>query len=1120
MSKTDLNNIVQNISLSEDSNNLLNSSDISDSDNANWNPYTDGTAEKYANELGIVLDNDSNIWDNISENKNTKQKSKKETVNKLNKINVVSNNKQSAANVLDNKKMENKTNKNRDFNIFDENDIINKFFYVNGINTKKIKTKDKSSFINNIGNYINYCNNKCSFYEVLFKNQFVKLYFDIDKVIDEEQLETFINIAKHYNSSVSISGYITDKNIYYKITDTLAALSNNYDKLKYFINYKEPNSIINKIQYRDKDTGEYVVKDNNKQINTISLHIVYYDTCFDYSTFCKKKQKIIMKDKYKNIQNVIDHSVYNDGRLFRHICCDKIIYINYLCGKNKGDNKGVKLDENNTKANISIDELYKQQIIQRLDITDKNKVVLNNISDIMDIINTDKNIIPKAANVNKDNSRKQNNSISPADYNVRKYIKELLTEFCYDTTNKGLYKTLTNVIPYNELSMYGTNHFMEIYKEIYNSRNHKTIDNIDEIFNKLSACHYRTTNTNNIDNKSRGLMYCLTYLKTLIVNKYYDDKDKAQRKLFKKSLLFYCDNKLIQTVRTIAAEDNNNNNNIEKSAYDYCEELAANVDNDYYDLSHNDEKPINKTLQYKITILNEIIKYYIRRYNINKSKANEYKASNKLNYLESNSLIDITLSTFYKELYLTKILFNFNEGFLYIRNVNDFGIYKYSDTNFSQRISCFIGHDIDLKQYKLIIRKIFHLNNPNYNDSYKLFNLTYLEDDLISYDELAANIVAKFIKQKDNIILDLFKETYYNGYTDISRLFEDYEKYMFLYSHEDIKKGQFIKELLYTDIFSKFTQHYQYIRLYYGDGSTLKSSEHRLYENIIDSEILVFRADKEEILSQYNGIYKMAKFLTIEELPDSFNDLSKFINKLKDICQHGETSINIKFTPQFNYYCDTRLLLNTNHEEIIDKLLYNKDEAILKRFVISHKIKPVTENGRYYTQLFGALSRNKLFCKEYAKWIYAKKDTYEFTFNIADEDELIKLNNISKEVILSEEEDKYNFLKCINEYNTIKVYLSKEDINNSRYVYRIAVKDVYKEFCKYLSENNIKPIKQPLFIKKYVNKYTKQRKNYYENINIRKTTLIYYVEELVKLREEDKTINDITNNKIDLSDYI
>ena len=87
-------------------------------------------------------------------------------------------------------------------------------------------------------------------------------------------------------------------------------------------------------------------------------------------------------------------------------------------------------------------------------------------------------------------------------------------------------------------------------------------------------------------------------------------------------------------------------------------------------------------------------------------------------------------------------------------------------------------------------------------------------------------------------------------------------------------------------------------------------------------------------------------------------------------------------------------------------------------------------------------------------------------------------------------------------------------------MYRIAVKDVYKEFCKYLSENNIKPIKQPLFIKKYVNKYTKQRKNYYENINIRKTTLIYYVEELVKLREEDKTINDITNNKIDLSDYI
>ena len=160
MSKTDLNNIVQNISFTEDSDNLLNNSDISDSDNANWNPFTDGTAEKYANEVSV---NDSNIWDNISENKNTKQKSKEETVNKLDKITVVSNIKESAANVLINNKMEkqteNKTNKNRDFNIFDENDIINKFFYVGSINTKKIKTKDKSSFINNIGKYINYCNN-------------------------------------------------------------------------------------------------------------------------------------------------------------------------------------------------------------------------------------------------------------------------------------------------------------------------------------------------------------------------------------------------------------------------------------------------------------------------------------------------------------------------------------------------------------------------------------------------------------------------------------------------------------------------------------------------------------------------------------------------------------------------------------------------------------------------------------------------------------------------------------------------------------------------------------------------------------------------------------------------
>lgn len=996
-------------------------------------------------------------------------------------INALTNTYDKATNVLYKDKNMNieqkdKQTKNRDYSIFNDDDINNKFFYVNTCVSRTIKSCNKHEIINKIGNYIKNSINKYSVYEVLFKHQLVKLYFDIDKPITKEQLKTFVDIARCYNSGVSISGYITNKDVYNVIHETLVALHNSYNKLYYFINYKEPQDIL-----------------NNNKINTLSLHIVYCDTCFDYSTFCKKKQRIIMKDEYKNIQDVIDHSVYNDGRLFRHICCDKIIV------NKQGDNKRVKQDDN-AVSNVSINMLYKQQLIQRLDITDKNKVTLNNIRDIMDIVTNDKNVVnttqgTKATNVN-------DHMMTPADYTIRGYIKELLEEFCYDTTNKGLYKTLTNFIPYNELTMYGTNNFMDMYMSIYNSRKHKTEDNITEIFTKLSSCHYDKVKQH--DNKARGLCYCLTYLKTSIVNKYYRSNDKEHRKMFKKSLLFYSNNDMLKLIRTMDAQGTND----EKSAYDYYDDLAQ-VTEEYLMGNATNVCDIKHTLQYKITILNEIIKYYILRYNINKSKANAYKASNKFMNININGFTDTSKSIFYKELYLTKILFNFNNSCLYIRNINDIEICKYSDRDFINELSLFVGHDIDIKQYMYILKTIYHVDNPLYKDSYNTLKLDYLDEEPMSDEVLATNVVEFLDGKKDHEISKLFVNTYGNN---ISRLYEDFENYMFLYSHENIDKGRFIKELLYTDIFNKFTIPYQYIRLYYGDGSNLKTSEYKLYENIIDNKNHALKADKEDMFSQFNGIYKLAKFLLIEEVPDAYHDLTKFINKLKDLCQHGETTINMKYKNAFKAYSSTRLMLNTNHEELIDKLLYNKDTSILKRFVIAHRIKPVIDETGLFTQLFGALTRYKPFCKEYAKWVYAKKDTYKFMYNINNENELIKLNNVSKEVKQSEEDNKYNFLKCIDKNNTTHVYLNKNDFDNRRFVYRIAVKDVYNMFCKYLSENNVKAIKYPMFLKNYVNKYVNKKKHCYISTGKRIDSEIYYVEELIELREEDKTIYDINNN--------
>ena len=409
------------------------------------------------------------------------------------------------------------TNENREDYIYYTTDLYSS-------NVKKI-SKTNYNNINDLEDKI--CYEKypnLPFYEVLYREAPVSLYFnviikDINN-FDIKSFDTFYKIC-HDNKSIgklTISGYIKDIYLYEHILgwcDRLSVKVNSwyYNELIYDINYLNKNNIND---FKDKYANYKNILNNNYICN---LHIVYTCSYINYSIlndFCKGN--IVLNEKYKNINNIIDKSCYKNNQKFELF----YIYCPYDADSvSETDiNYNYQLIQSYIPKNIKYSKLdvfvnkSNNQIIKTTNKETDSDSSYSSYDDTAEMLFGNENKQTETSNNNISNNTITQipKLLSEEIIKLKQYIKELLNLVCKYKGFGNAYNEIMNYIPYNEKSMYGTTYFFDVYNEEYNSIDHNTPEDIDKIY-------YNKYN--------RGLCSCLSKIDNYIYYNYYDKTDNS-----------------------------------------------------------------------------------------------------------------------------------------------------------------------------------------------------------------------------------------------------------------------------------------------------------------------------------------------------------------------------------------------------------------------------------------------------------------------------------------------------------------------------------------------------------------------------------------------------------------
>lgn len=486
-----------------------------------------------------------------------------------------------------------------------------------------------------------------------------------------------------------------------------------------------------------------------------------------------------------------------------------------------------------------------------------------------------------------------------------------------------------------------------------------------------------------------------------------------------------------------------------------------------------------------IRYMKEVERMYLIRYKLNESKSSYYKFMDmKEEYYKKGLIEHIKLSQHYRSLYILKIMFT-HEGDYYLKmDNNKFIRFDKNNAKVADQIKRLLNIN-KLENFNLYneVRIIKTLNEQNNNDNnYDMINLNYFTDKI-------------------------------NNYTNDD--FIEFEKVLFDETFKDKECGKFAKDILYFDIFNKFTIGYNIVVGYYGNGANCKTAEAMLYSNIIDNNnYVMFPMMQNYCKEQILPILKN-KFICLEELAKDNKMFNNMIDKIKNNSQPGEKTTREMHGNDVNIFVECRHRFNTNNSTLLFK--YAKDhideKAFRRRFFIAERITPDHERVKKY----GGLCYNKQFCKEYAKWVYAKKDTYKPVYKINEPDILISFNQNAMFFKEAEDSVKDIFIKSLNNEVTQKGYLTIKDYNDkSNCIYRVDTNKGLKAFNEYsINVLNKRKVSRDTYLNNYVKRYCKTTRTYYDCNGNKKNSKVqfYYVDDYDNNEDDEAEDMDKHSNK-------
>lgn len=520
-----------------------------------------------------------------------------------------------------------------------------------------------------------------------------------------------------------------------------------------------------------------------------------------------------------------------------------------------------------------------------------------------------------------------------------------------------------------------------------------------------------------------------------------------------------------------------------KSQYDklYDEKYPDDIDKKY--------RKKDKEYLEKIITIGNIFRYYLHNYDVDNSGANYNKYINKRNNFLKNNEENICLSSFYRKLYIHKILFNYNTKIIFKESESNVYLVDNTDNQLRTLIKKMLGIErFDGKIFNTL-REFTTINKPGNNstDNYNLINLSYFDKPLL------------------------------DKYTNED--FEKFERIMFGESFKEKNKGEYAKEILYFDIFNKYSKGYNIVKFYFGEGANLKSSEAILNQNILNNIYAYMTQDCFNYTKEQKRTILSAKYVCIEEIPKNQKEFNKVIQELKKNSESGFTNVRGMCENDKMLEIDVRHQLNTNNKALVEKFIQNFSTAEKRRFLICERICENKTNIDYC----GQLSRDKIFCQEYAKWIYQKRSTYKFKFDILNENDIIKINNESSLFNDIQENIKEELLQTLERYFIEEAYLNKSDIKTSKKIYVINLIQWLKQYNTYINTiEKRRELSKTEFLEKldkYLFECLKKTDYYYccnsfgENIRRKHCRNSYYLEKLPEhlqqTNTEEESVDDI-----------
>lgn len=470
--------------------------------------------------------------------------------------------------------------------------------------------------------------------------------------------------------------------------------------------------------------------------------------------------------------------------------------------------------------------------------------------------------------------------------------------------------------------------------------------------------------------------------------------------------------------------------------------------------------------QEKMKTFNNLYRVYLRNYDFQNTSANYYKILKIKNDIEATFTKhgNIKISNIYLRMYCRKILTVYDGNYILAKDSVCRNTYKSSD-----------------EELKFMMKRIL----KNSFDSVYVESL-YTRD---CYDK--ANL--SYLKQK----------SYETEYTD--KDFEKFEKIMFEDSFVEKDKGQFAKELLYHDIKNSFRKGYNVVKFYYGKGANLKTSEAKLYKNIINNMGAVMDSDYKNYQKEQKRNILSSLYVCIEEIPKIQKEFNNLIDELKKNSESDYTNMRGMGENDKMVKIDVRHQLNTNNKQIFYKFIARMEKADFRRFLVAERIEP--ENCSWA----GKLSRDSLFCKDYARYILKRlcdeEEPYIFQYDINKENSLVELNTKSKLYTETNDDIKDTMFNYIQSDFQV-CYLDKEGKHKIHVVDKVRALEDYN-YNNVRLENHRK-IALSYFVTEMLGKYMHNTKKYYTNGKERRAkkqgTLYYYIteEEYENIYNEDE----------------